>query len=237
MTEYRKSVIVDSMGNEDILSLLGEDIAFLQHKIDDNIKTYRKLARSSMKKERVFYKPLNYKSARGFNYVIQFFKRGVDEEQKDKLGIIYYTWFVKNRGIYAILFSRSSAQGRSFWRYTIYTPHFLDRYRERFLKDITISKPDVIHRYVINNLKTTLTGHPSEKYPNSIWVLCSDGLCLCNHINGFNLEAKTFVTFDMAGLERQQFIEKAKGAMQMNGFEFSLPEDDFNEYVEETSYL
>ncbi len=238
MAEYRKSVIVDSMSIEDIISLLKDDCAFLQHKIDDNRKKYLKLARFSMKKDRVYYKPLNYQSARGFHYVVQFFKRAIDEEEKEKLGTMYYVWFVKDRGIYAVLFSRTGAWGRKFDRFTIYTPHFLDRYRERFLKDPTISKPDVIHTYLMNNLRSTSTGHPSEKYPKSIWMMCSDGLCLCNLIeNSFNLIAKTFVTFDMAGLERKQFIEEAKDAMKRNDFEFSLPEEDFDEFDEDTGSL
>ena len=98
------------------------------------------------------------------------------------------------------------------------------------MKDPTISKPDVIHSYLMNNLKTVLSGHPSKKYPNSIWILCNDGLCLCKIINGFNLEAKTFVSFDMMGLERQDFINKAKDAIIMHDYEISLPDEDFDEY-------
>ena len=195
MGEYKKTVIVDSMSNEEILELLEDDVVFLQHKIDENLKRYKQMVKNSVKKERVYYQPLNYKSARGFHYMLQFFKRANDEPDKDKLGMLYYVWFIKNSGTYAITFSRLSYHSYAQWHYTIFTPHFFDRYRERFLKDLSISKPDVIYRFIRGNLKMSSTGHPSEKYPNCIWVACSDGLILCNHLNTINQVAKTLIFY------------------------------------------
>lgn len=234
MSDYNRKAIVDSMSNEEILMLLGNDAAFLQHKINDNIKKYRKLVNSSARRERCFYQPLTYRSAKGFDFVIQFFKRAVGEPEKDKLGIIYYARFMKNRGLHAIMISRLSGLGQMVtWRATIYTPHFFDRYRERFLKDVSMNKVDVIHHFVLNNLKNVLGGHPSEKYPNSVWIRCNDGLCLCSHLNSINLVAKTFVTLDMAGQERQKFIHGADEAAALRGIELSIADEDFNEYTED----
>ena len=78
------------MSNEEILELLEDDVDFLQHKIDENLKRYKQMVKNSVKKERVYYQPLNYKSARGFHYMLQFFKRANDEPDKDKLGMLYY---------------------------------------------------------------------------------------------------------------------------------------------------
>lgn len=233
MSNYKKTVIVDSMTNDEILELLKDDFDFLQHKIDENLKKYTKLVKNSVKKERVYYQPLNYKSARGFHYMLQFFKRGNDEAEKDKLGMLYYVWFIKNCGTYAIMLSRLSLYGHAEWHYTIYTPHFFDRYRERFLKDMSISKPDVIYRFVRGNLKMSSTGHPSEKYPNCIWVACSDGLILCNHLNSINQEAKTFITYDMAGVDQKDFAFNAHQVLLNRGFELKLPEEDFEEYIKD----
>lgn len=230
MSDYKKTVIVDSMSNEEILMLLAKDAAFLQHKIDDNIRKYRKLANSSVRNERYFYKPLTYTSARGFDFVIQFFRRAIDEPEKDSLGIIYYARFLKSRGMYAIMLSLLSGWGQqATWRATIYTPHFFDRYRERFLKDVSLSKVEVIHQYILKNLRAVLTGHPSEKYPNSVWIRCNNGLCLCSHLNSINLVAKTFVTFDMAGFERKEFIRKADEAAALHELELSMPDEEFDE--------
>jgi hypothetical protein len=233
MTEYKKTVIVDSMTNDEIMELLRDDFVFLQHKIDENLKKYKQMVKSSVKKERVYYKPLNYKSAKGFHYMLQFFKRADDEPDKDKLGMIYYVWFVKSRGTYAVTLSRLSLYGHAEWHYTIYTPHFLDRYRERFLKDMSISKSDVIYRFIRGNLKMSSTGHPSEKYPNGIWVACSDGLCLCNHLNNINQEAKTFITYEMAGVDQKDFAFNAHQVLLKRGFDLKLPDEDFEEYTKE----
>jgi hypothetical protein len=233
MSNYKKTVIVDSMSNEEILELLKDDINFLQHKIDDNLKRYRQQAKNSNKKERIYYQPLNYKSARGFHYMLQFFKRANNEPDKDKLGMLYYVWFIKNRGIYAITFTRLSYYGRANWHFTIYTPHFFDRYRERFIKDLSISKPDVIYRFIRGNLKMSSSGHPSEKYPNGIWMFCSDGLILCNHMNNYNLVAKTFITYEMAGVDQKDYAFTANKVLLKRGFDLGLPNEDFEDYLKE----
>jgi len=233
MADYKKTVIVDSMTNDEIIELLRDDFVFLQHKIDENLRKYKQMVKNSVKKERVYYQPLNYKSAKGFHYMLQFFKRADDEPDKDKLGMIYYVWFIKNRGTYAVTLSRLSLYGHAEWHYTIYTPHFFDRYRERFLKDMSISKPDVIYRFILGNLKMSTSGNPSEKYPNGIWVACSDGLCLCNHLNSINQEAKTFITYDMAGVDQKVFAYNAQQVLLKRGFDLRLPDEDFEEYIKE----
>lgn len=53
MSNYKKTVIVDSMTNEEVLDLLIDDLDFLQHKIDDNLKRYQQMVKNSVKKERV----------------------------------------------------------------------------------------------------------------------------------------------------------------------------------------
>lgn len=234
MSNYMKTVIVDSMTNNEILELLKDDADFLQHKVDENLKKYKQLIKNSRKKERVYYKPLDYKSAKGFHYMLQFFKRADDEPDKDKLGLIYYVWFIKDRGTYAVTFSRLSlTDSYAQWHFTIYTPHFFDRYRERFLKDMSISKPEVIYRFIRGNLKMSSTGKSSDKYPNGIWVACNDGLILCNHLNNIHQEAKTFITYDMAGVDQKEFALTAKLAMIKRGFDLKLPEEDFEEYTKD----
>lgn len=241
MSDYKKKVIVDSMSMQEILLLLNEDVRFLQHKIDENRKKYRRLIANSTRKERVFYNPLNYKSAAGFNYVIQFFKRAYDEKEKDKLGVLYYVWFMKSeetvkgrkRGVYAVTISRLSLRNEWTWHFTIYKPHFMDRYKERFLKDASIPKIEAFHRFFLNNLKISSSGRPSEKYPKGFWMVCSDGLCLCNRLEGYTVEVATFVNYETAGLQKRQFAFDAQQAMLDIGFELKIPEEDFDEFEEE----
>lgn len=67
MSDYKRRIIVDTMSMEEILQILSEDSRFLQHKIDENQKKYKRLAKDSMRKDRVYYDHLAYKSTAGFS--------------------------------------------------------------------------------------------------------------------------------------------------------------------------
>lgn len=240
MSDYKKKVIVDSMTMEEILKILADDSKFLQHKIDENKKKYRRFLNTT-RKDRVFYNPLTYKSAAGFNYVIQFFKRAYDEKERDKLGVLYYIWFMKSeetntgrkRGVYAVTVSRLSLGNQWTWHFTVYKPHFMDRYKERCLDDCSIPRLDAFHQFFLNNLKMSSSGRPSEKYPKGYWMACNEGLCLCNRLEGFTVEVATFVDYATAGIEKKQFAYDAKQAMLDIGFELNLPEENFDDFEEE----
>ena len=229
------------MSMEEILQILSEDSRFLQHKIDENQKKYKRLAKDSMRKDRVYYAPLTYKSTAGFNYVIQFFKRAYDEKERDILGVLYYVWFMKSeetktgkkRGVYAVTVTKLSLGNQWTWHFSVYKPHFMDRYKERCLNDSSISRLEAFHRYIINNQKVSSFGKPSEKYPKGYWMVCNDGLCLCNRLEGFTVEVDTFVDYTTAGFQKKQFAYDAKQAMLDIGFELKLPEEDFNDFEEE----
>jgi len=229
-----KKVITASMDSKEIISLLKEDAAFAWHKIDETSRKYLKLAKNySYRKERVFFKPVSFKSAKGFNYVYRYYKRAADEKSKSIIGCQDYIWFVKERGIYAIRTIHVNTLMGSSTVYHIYTPHFFDRYRERFLKDLSIDKLKVIETFMFANDHGMALGFSSEKYPDSVWSRCVDGLCLCNQINDSIYEFKTFVTFAMSqGGQRQKFIDFTNVEGQKNGFEFSLPDEDFEEFSE-----
>ena len=241
MSDYKKKVIVDSMTMEEILQILAEDGKFLQHKIEENKKKYTRLIKNSTRKDRVYYNPVTYKSAAGFNYVIQFFKRAYDEKEKDKLGILYYIWFMKSeetktgkkRGVYAVTVTRLSLGNQWTWHFSVYKPHFMDRYKERCLNDKSIPRLEAFHRYFMNNQKVSSSGKPSKKYPKGYWMVCNDGLCLCNRLEGFSVEVATFVDYAEAGFQKKQFAYDAKQAMLDIGFELKLPEEDFDEFEEE----
>lgn len=98
---------------------------------------------------------------------------------------------------------------------------------------MSIGKAEAFHRYIRGNLKVISSGHPSEKYPNGFWMVCHDGLCLCNHLNSLTIEVKTFITYDMAHVDEKDFAFNASQAMLDRGFELNLPDEDFDEYVKD----
>lgn len=223
-------MIVDSMTYEDIMKLYWEDKALVNHKIEAGDKFYSRMLKNARLKNRLFYDPIKFTSRRGFNYVLMFFNLANDVPGKGRLGCNYYAWFVKNRGMYAITLSLVN---RSSYRNTIYHPHFFDRYRERYLKDMSMSKQDVIHTYITNNPKSMTGDVPSEKHPDSYWMARNDGLCLCRKLSDTLIEAKTFITWDMAGYDQKEIAYKGHQFMLKRGFEVSLPDEDFEEFVKE----
>ena len=223
-------MIVDAMSYDDIMKLYWEDKAFVNHKIEAGNKFYSRMLKNAHLKDRIYYAPIRFTSRRGFNYVMLFFNLGEDVPGKNRLGCTYYVWFIKNRGMYAITIS---SVNRAVYHNTIYTPHFLDRYRERYLKDMTMSKQDVLHTYIMNNVKSLTGNVPSEKYPDAYWMARKDGLCLCKRLSQSLIEAKTFITWEMAGYDQKEIAFKGQQFLLKNGFEVSLPEENFEEFTKE----
>ena len=229
-----KKVITDTMDSKEIVALLKEDNSFAQHKFDETYKHYEKLAKGySHRKDRINFKPLSFKSAKGFNYVFRYYKRAADDPGDGKVGLEDYAWFTKSRGIFAVRRIDMRGQFEGERRYLVYIPHFFDRYRERYLKDPSVPKLDVLHQYMLSNGQGALAEIPSEKYPGSVWSRCDDGLVLCQQIDPNIYECKTFITFDMTYSGERQFVDYTAEEGQKLGFEFKLPDENFNEFRED----
>lgn len=218
-------MIVDSMTYDDILKLYWEDKPLVNHKIIAGDKFYSRMIKNARFKNRFYYEPIRFTSSRGLNYVLLFFNLADDVPGKKRLGCAYYAWFIKNRGMYAITLTQLN---RTLYHNTIYHPHFFDRYRERYLKDMSMSKLDVIHTYLLNNTKSATGRIPSEKYPDGYWMVRNDSLCLCKALGGTLIEAKTFITWDMAGVDQKEIAFTGRQNLLKQGFDISLPDEDFD---------
>ena len=229
-----KKVITDSMDSREIIALLKEDFAFCQHKYDETYSRYLKIAKGySHRKDRVNFKSISFKSATGFNYVFRYYKRAANDNGDGKVGLDYYAWYVKNRGIYAVLRLDMATANDKGPRYQVYIPHFFDRYRVRYLKDLTIPKLEVVQQFVLGNSQGAVAEIPSEKYPNSVWTRCDDGLMLCTKLTDDIYECKTFISFEMTGFGERQFVDFTAEEGLKNGFEFKLPYENFNDFRED----
>lgn len=129
-------------------------------------------------------------------YVFLFCTRG--KKQYKQMGIERNYWleYMRSDGIHAVRFNHET--GRDF---TFYTPHFFDRYRERFLEpqfDIEDwTKPDVIEDYFKNNVVFNARPMNDPRYPNSLFVVSEDGIALGEDIGKGIWEFRTFITFEM----------------------------------------
>lgn len=223
-------MIVDTMTYSEILALYGEDGKLLENKIKESRKKYFHLIRTSRNTSRVYFKAIEFDSKRGFHHVVQFFNDGINKPTKQRLGQIYYACFRQKRGIFVATLSLAE---KMFYHFNIYTPHFFDRYRERCLKDLSLNKSDVINTFFRNNAKVVSMKLriPSEKYPNEYWSICAEGLCLCNYLENFVIEMKTFISKDMLREDQWEFIRAGKIHSLDKGYEISFPDEDFDDYT------
>ena len=226
-------IIVDSMTYEEIVKLFEEkEKPLIMHKIAEAGKNLRRLIKNTRNIERRYFTPIKFSSSRGFNVTIQCYDEGINYPRHQRLGAFYYAWFRRNRGIYLLTYSLMQ---RTEWHYSVYTPHFLDRYNERFLKDPSLSKPDIIDVFMENNRKVSAMRLKAEdaKYENEYWITCNDGLCFCINPFGFFVEVKTFISWDMLKIDQQEFALNAKEFMRKHGFDLRVPDEDFDDFIEE----
>ena len=65
-------------------------------------------------------------------------------------------------------------------------------------------------------------------------LICTPCLAPCDdHLNNIHQEAKTFITYDMAGVDQKDFALTAQLALIKRGFDLKLPEEDFEEYTKD----
>lgn len=227
-------MIVDSMTLDEVFLLYQKDLPFVNHRIKEYCKiTNKKLKEFSVSKERYYFEPMRFSTRKGFEFVLQSFKRSSDEiDALGKSGLIQYAMFVKNRGRYAIMHSFIN---RTAMQIQIYIPHFFDRYRERFLKDKSIKMTDVIHKFLMDNLKSVdmKIEIPSEKHPNEYWKACHDGLCLCEKIDSIFTLNKTFIPWDMTRKDQKEFAIAGKEFIKDLGFDVDYPFENFDEFEAE----
>lgn len=222
-------MIVDSMTYSEIIKVNEKYTIRLVKEINDGLKFYSKdVSKNLFRREKHYYKPKEYSVPEGLHYVIQFFDGGKAYNTKERTRFFYYCWFLKDRGLYAM---NSSRMNRQFKHYNIFTPHFIDRYKERYLQDNTISKKEAILTFLRGNTKLSSCAFPSEKYPDCVWEAGNQGLCLCNLLDNFTIEMKTFVSYDMLGFDQKTFAVQSQDFMMKNGLELKLPEEDFKDFT------
>lgn len=228
-------IIVDSMTYEEIVKLFDElERPVILHRLRESGKTYRRLIKNTRNTERRYFKPIRFTSNRGFNIVLQCYDEGINFPRANRLGAFYYASFRKNRGTH--LLTRSLVE-RQYWHYSIYTPHFLDRYNERFLKDPILTKQEIIDLFMENNRKVSIMRLKADeaKHPDEYWQACNNGLCLCRNPHDLFVEVRTFISWDMLGVDQQQFALKGKEYLQNRiGYELKVPEENFNEFIPDT---
>lgn len=217
--EIRK--LVDSMTPIEILELYGrQDALFANHKIHELTKKHQKLLYPKTSEPK-FFKAVEYKRVSGLNLVLQCFDKGNSYPTKQRLGIHSYFWFVYRSGISAIRIVPDPIYGiLKYW----YTSHFIERYRERHLKDLDINKPKALELFLCNNMKRISKNIPSVHYGmQNFWQLCNDGICLTEIKPDSFIVSKTFIPWDTLSLNKREIIKDISQYINNKKFESIIP--------------
>lgn len=176
-------------------------------------------------KELTIFRPTEYKRKSGFNIVVQVFDRGTAFPKKERPGFLLYFWFNYRGGISAIKPLEHQDYGLVL---SFLTSHFIERFRERALKDIGIPKPEVINRFFVRNPKRAAQYHPSEKYPNNGYMVCNDGICMVEAKDLFIIY-KTFLSWEQVSARQKGISMAVLKAAAMKGETINVPEDLIDE--------
>ena len=149
------------------------------------------------------------------NYCICPFTYGWKDYKKNTLGMLTFAYFYKDYGQYVLCLRDAYPSN-----YVVYTPHFFDRYQERFLQDPTLDRISVMTKYFRSNRANFINVVPDDKRGKTIYAVTMDGVCFADdNLNG-NYIMKTFVTYEMLFTNQVDIGEEGKEAILKNYEEF-----------------
>ena len=182
-------MIVPAMNSQELYSEIMNDYRMVERK---SYYLALSLRRSALKsKQKHVREVFEYKSKQRNNWIIYIdcFVKGYDSSTT-----VYYQ---DEHGLNGICVNN---EGVSL---SHYTPHFLQRYNERFLKEASLSKLNLLKHFIINNPFETM-GEVSDSEPNQFKVFSrfkeGIGLGLKEVIGNEGNEIvhfKTFISNDM----------------------------------------
>lgn len=129
-------------------------------------------------------------------YVFLFYSQGKAQFKHEGPLRSFRLEYLRKDGLHAVKINVFNTQ-----EVTFYTPHFFDRYRERFLEKEYIidgwTKEDVMDDFFMNNVGEICQSQNNPKYPDGIFLTTDSGVILGVDLGDGLWEYRTFVTFDM----------------------------------------
>ena len=187
------------MTYEEIAAEYAKDEAEIATKCDGKMRRYfneyrRKIISAPADKD-IFFEPNRLTSTRGNEYMMQTFSHGKNNFKK--YGLFYYDfmYFHRKEGIHVVIdTSNNPVLGHN---YSIFIPHFFQRYKERFLNGGELNSFELFVEFFSHNQTLSVQEIHSDKYENSVYMACDQGIVLGSKINNTLYVMKTFITYDM----------------------------------------
>jgi len=158
-------MIVKSMNSRELMNEIAKDYPMVCRKASYLTESLRRAAVKS--KNKYVQKVFDYKSQRQNNWLI-IVNYYVNDPVFDV--VVHY---LDDFGLNGIVVEPNC---RAF---THYTPHFLERYNERFLKESNISKKDLLKRFISKNaVGLAQLDIDDDNMTNRIFVRSREGISL-----------------------------------------------------------
>ncbi len=193
-------MVVDTMTYKEIWSEIRKDYnGIIRYKIVDAEKVFRKKVMASPSTlDIIRLKPIHFKSRKtSLNHCMILYSFGKNDYKKNGMLFVLYSYIYREYGIYAFMLS-----GKNFDTLAVYTPHFFSRYRERYIKDTSLSMDEVMEDFFVYNNVCQIKDVNNASYPNSIFASTKDGVLLGTKHPDNILEFKTFLPSEL--LKEQQ---------------------------------
>jgi len=179
-------MIVPAMNSEEIINEILLDLPKVLHKKDSFLCNLRRAAIKSETK--MIYKCWDYKSPRKNDWVIEL------KSTPSICSAIYAVHYLNKQGVNFIAVKIDAS-------YHHYSGHFLDRYNERFLNQMCLSRLDIFKSFIHHNIISI----PEKLYPidteiERVMIKLNDGIAFGTQeeINGYKIfNYKTFISNDM----------------------------------------
>ena len=186
-------MIVDTMSYQEIFAIIHQYMrsGSFANVLEREDRKHRSTILKMTAPKRVFFAPTFVKDPKSqLQICIHTYTDGKSHYKRNGLLFLIYAYFYRDYGLYAMLLVNN------FTSYNVYTPHFFDRYRERFLKDVTLNKIDTIVRFFKVNNAFCLLDYDAPNYSGSKLIACPEGVCL-GYMREEQVELKTFISFEM----------------------------------------
>ena len=192
-------------------------------RLNKNKNYYRHILKHARDKMHIF-RPIQYKSPRGNDYMMIPQSFGLSHYKKYGLSIHNYLYYRIDGSDYYVMSPTDMVRGFSEnlsihnEGYTFYTPHFFDRYQERCLGGTRMPRLDLIHKFITDNFNQSLITSSedldllNDNYPNSYYSYCASGIILGSFLNPSRsiVLASTIITQDMLKGDQDKKLEAMK---------------------------
>lgn len=218
-------MIVESMTLQEISAALKKDLDENENRINKKMDDFCSIAVKTNRRKFPLIKVFEFESKQKITYLI--IARANKRSSWNMPEMITAGYYVVNKEFYgflatqtvdpSVVFSRNRMNKKGI---TLFTPHFLQRYKERYLKDISCSSKEAFIEFITRNNDgmsrnittkhlTKCNEHDYEGYAQNV-LLYQHGISIVEkHIGGLIVN-KTFLSYEMLKNEQIEIFEEDK---------------------------